>query len=83
MIAETAWEQAVDALRGAEGVVVACHVDPDGDALGSLLGLSGFLRRAGKQVWATWGEPSPEAPPQYAFLPGLDALVPAAAVPPA
>lgn len=81
MIDEAAWDRAVAALTGASEVVVACHVDPDGDALGSLLGLTGFLRRAGKRIWTTWGAPDPHVPPQYAFLPGLDMICRPADVP--
>ena len=81
MIDEAAWDRAVAALGGASEVVVACHIDPDGDALGSLLALAGFLRRAGKRVWATWGAPEPHVPSQYAFLSGLDAVARPADVP--
>jgi phosphoesterase RecJ-like protein len=81
VIEEAVWDRAVTALAGASEVVVACHIDPDGDALGSLLGLAGFLRRRGKRVWMTWGTPSPTVPPQYAFLPGLDAVSPPEDVP--
>ena len=69
MIDKDAWDRAVEVLGGASEVVVACHVDPDGDALGSLLGLGGFLRRSGKRVFLTWGTPGPSVPPRYAFLP--------------
>ena len=81
MIGKDAWDRAVEVLSRASEVVVACHIDPDGDALGSLLGLGGFLRRSGKRVFLTWGTPEPSAPPRYAFLPGLDAVVDPADVP--
>jgi bifunctional oligoribonuclease and PAP phosphatase NrnA len=32
------WDGAIDALEKADEVVALCHVNPDGDALGSLLG---------------------------------------------
>jgi bifunctional oligoribonuclease and PAP phosphatase NrnA len=72
MIDEKEWDRAVEALTGARQVVVACHVFPDGDALGSMLGIGLYLRRLGKQVWMGWGSPQLRVPPQYAFLPGLD-----------
>jgi bifunctional oligoribonuclease and PAP phosphatase NrnA len=81
VIGEAAWERAVAVLAEASEVVVACHVDPDGDALGSLLGLGGFLRRAGKRVILTWGTPGPTPPPKFAFLPGLDVVADPAEVP--
>ena len=51
-------------LRAWEGpIVVLAHVDPDGDALGSVLTMARALRRLGKRVLA------PLAPPRYlAFL---------------
>jgi len=38
-------------LREQNRFVVVSHVDPDGDAIGSSLGLSRALRSLGKQVW--------------------------------
>ncbi|MFP5298345.1 MAG: DHH family phosphoesterase, partial [Actinomycetota bacterium] len=44
------WAPAVEALKRASRVVVACHVNPDGDALGSLLAASLGLRSLGKET---------------------------------
>src|SRR5437870_5994484 len=74
MIDDKEWGRAVEALAGASEVAVACHVFPDGDALGSMLGIGLYLRRLGKQVWMGWGSPQLRVPPQYAFLPGLDLI---------
>jgi phosphoesterase RecJ-like protein len=74
MIDEKEWDRAAEALAGAGQVAVACHVFPDGDALGSLLGMGLFLRRLGKSVWMGWGNAELRVPPQYAFLPGLEHL---------
>ena len=41
---ERDWAAAVALLSGAEEVVLACHVGPDGDALGSMLGFGAALR---------------------------------------
>ncbi|MGH2703839.1 MAG: DHH family phosphoesterase [Actinomycetota bacterium] len=54
--------------------MIACHVHPDGDALGSLLALGHFLGRWGHKVWLTWGSEETKIPPQYAFLPGTDRI---------
>ena len=62
------------ALQEANSIAVACHVSPDGDALGSMIGLGGFLGRLGKQVFMSWGS-AVVVPPQYAFLPGIDRIV--------
>jgi len=74
MIDEKEWARAVDVLTGCTEVAVACHVFPDGDALGSMIGLGHFLRRQGKKVWMGWGSPVLRVPPQFGFLPGLDLL---------
>lgn len=58
-------------LRGARHVTIASHVDPDGDAIGSCLGLSFALDAAGvaNTVLLASGE---TVPATYAFLPGAD-----------
>jgi len=73
---EAVWDEAVGLLRDHDDVALACHVGPDGDALGSLLALALGLRSLGKNVVASWGSEPFEVPPQYAFLPGLDLLSP-------
>lgn len=80
-ITDAVWQEAVDALSGADEVALACHVDPDGDALGSMLALQRCLRSLGIETQASWGTSDADAgnelaiPPQYAFLPGLDELM--------
>jgi len=54
----------------AEGLALACHVCPDGDALGSLLAMHELCRANGKPAVASWSEPF-EVGPHYRFLPGL------------
>jgi bifunctional oligoribonuclease and PAP phosphatase NrnA len=44
------YSQITEAMRGAQRIGIACHIRPDGDALGSVLGLGLSLRLAGKQV---------------------------------
>jgi phosphoesterase RecJ-like protein len=72
---EASLRAAADAVRGAERVALACHVNPDGDALGSMLGLFHVLRAAGYDVIASFPTPFVTAQ-HYRELPGLDALVP-------
>lgn len=67
--------RAADAIRGASGVALACHVNPDGDALGSMLGLLHALRAGGFDVVGSFPSPFAVAP-HYRDLPGLDLLVP-------
>lgn len=49
--------EAAAAVRAASSIVVVGHVGPDGDALGSMLALSLAAREAGKDSWASFGEP--------------------------
>lgn len=72
----TALQAVADALRGATHVMIGAHVDPDGDAVGSCLGLAHALDILG--VPCTLVLASGEAAPStYAFLPGAERFVPA------
>jgi bifunctional oligoribonuclease and PAP phosphatase NrnA len=64
-------------------VVVACHLNPDGDALGSLLGASLGLRKLGAKTLATWSDSDAQPPPAYEWMPGLGHLEPPSRVGPA
>lgn len=75
-VAEEVWAEAVATLDAAGDVALACHLGPDGDALGSLLALALGLRSLGKNVVASWGSDPFRVPPQYAFLPALGLLSP-------
>ncbi|MDQ4143211.1 MAG: bifunctional oligoribonuclease/PAP phosphatase NrnA [Actinomycetota bacterium] len=75
------WDAAVAALKAADEIVIACHVNPDGDALGSLLACSLGLQQLGKKAWPTWGTTDVKVPFSYRFLPGTDALVPPGDIP--
>jgi phosphoesterase RecJ-like protein len=55
-------------------VLLVCHINPDGDALGSMLAFGLGLRRLGfTNIQATFPEPYHLAEP-FRFLPGLDLL---------
>lgn len=73
---EADWSAAVSVLDEADEVALACHVGPDGDALGSMLALGVALRTRGTTVRASWGSERFELPAVYDFLPGADLLVP-------
>jgi phosphoesterase RecJ-like protein len=75
------WDAALDALRKAERIAIACHVNPDGDALGSLFAASIGLRMLGKTTYPTWGTTPAAIPFSYGFLPGVDSIVQPADVP--
>lgn len=50
--AEPQWQAAADAVFAADSLLIAAHIAPDGDAVGSLLGLASSLRLMGKKVTA-------------------------------
>ncbi|MQB00623.1 MAG: bifunctional oligoribonuclease/PAP phosphatase NrnA [Actinobacteria bacterium] len=75
------WDATVKALIDADELTVACHINPDGDALGSVLALTLGLRRLGKAVHPTWGQTPPKVPAQFASMPGADGFVSPADVP--
>jgi len=68
-----AMSRAADAISNASSVALACHVNPDGDALGSMLGLFHVLREAGYDVIASFPTPFVTAD-HYREIPGLDLL---------
>jgi len=70
LIAEDQWREAIGVLQASSSVAVVCHISPDGDALGSMLGLGCFLQRQGKKVWMSWGSADLKTPSQYHFMPG-------------
>ena len=67
------WSRAVGSIEQAEAVCLACHVCPDGDALGSMLAFAQALRTLGKPFTASFGDAF-VAPRILHFLPGLDLL---------
>jgi bifunctional oligoribonuclease and PAP phosphatase NrnA len=71
---EAAYHHAVVALRRATSVVVCGHVRPDGDAIGSTLGMTLALREAGIAAVPTLASRA-EGPSTYAFLPGFGLFV--------
>jgi phosphoesterase RecJ-like protein len=76
VITETAWERAVELLRDVPAVAFACHLGPDGDALGSMLGVGLGLVSQGTRVAASWGqEPFHVPAPFDRLLPGQELLV--------
>jgi phosphoesterase RecJ-like protein len=82
---DTQLDLAVEAIRDADRdgpVLLVCHVNPDGDALGSMLAFGLGLRRLGfTNVQATFPEPYGLAEP-FQFMPGLDLLAAPAEVTP-
>jgi phosphoesterase RecJ-like protein len=59
-------------IRPARRILLVTHVAPDGDAIGSLLGLGRFLRKLGKEPIMACEDPVPEI---YRWLPGSGEVV--------
>ena len=57
----------ISAIRNNERFMVATHVRPDGDAIGSLLAMKLILQRLGKKADAYAQD---RFPPEFEFLPG-------------
>ena len=70
-IAEPQWREAAEAILSANTILIVSHIFPDGDAIGSLLGISQSLRALGKQVT---GAIDGGVPPDLAFLPGAKTI---------
>lgn len=73
MSESAALEEAAKAIESTEELTLACHVGPDGDALGSMLGLGIAAVNAGKRVEASFGSPF-VIPDTFSYLP-TDLLV--------
>jgi phosphoesterase RecJ-like protein len=72
--AELALERAAAAIESASDIALACHVNPDGDALGSMLALHSILESGGHHVVSSFSQPFVVAP-HYRLLPGLERMV--------
>jgi phosphoesterase RecJ-like protein len=67
------WERATHLIREASSILIVTHVKPDGDAIGSMVGLAHALRGMGKQVDTAVDE---GVPGFLKFLPGTDNVYP-------
>jgi phosphoesterase RecJ-like protein len=65
-------EDAVAAIGGATDILLACHVNPDGDTLGSMIALGLAVEQAGKRVTMVSSDGIPQI---LAFLPETDRVL--------
>jgi phosphoesterase RecJ-like protein len=65
----TDWNAAAQAVDAAQTILLVTHIKPDGDAIGSLLGLANALRERGKSVEAAVDD---GVPGFLMFLPGAN-----------
>jgi len=66
------YDPALEVIRRGRRFLTVSHVNPEGDAVGSLLGITLALRGLGKEVVAYLEDPVPET---YGFLPGASTVV--------
>jgi phosphoesterase RecJ-like protein len=66
-------DEIVDLLKQSSKVLLCTHIFPDGDALGSQLGLAQALEAMGKEVYLYCEEPASYL---LNFMPGCDMLIP-------
>ena len=64
----------LSAIKAADNFVICTHINPDGDALGSMLALGRLLRKMGKKVVMTTAE---EVPENFSWLPDICLVIPA------
>ncbi|MFD9127438.1 bifunctional oligoribonuclease/PAP phosphatase NrnA [Kitasatospora sp. NPDC059571] len=75
------WQRVVAAIGRAASIDLICHINPDGDALGSALAAGLALRGLGYEVRVSFGDDPQIVPESLSFLPGQELIVPASAVP--
>ncbi len=68
-IPESAWAEACALVLDAERIVLTTHAGPDGDGIGSMVGLSLALRALGKTTAMVCSDP---VPPDLTFVPHAD-----------
>ncbi|MBK8173374.1 MAG: DHH family phosphoesterase [Sandaracinaceae bacterium] len=61
----------VELIRKGQRFLLSCHTRPDGDAIGSMLGVDALLRSLGKETWMFNVDP---VPPSLHFLPGIERI---------
>ena len=65
-------KQASELIRSVRHPLLICHVSPDGDAVGSLMGLGLALRQMGLVPTMACSDPVPN---RFNYVPGVDAVV--------
>ena len=68
----TYFDAVIERMKQGKRFLVVSHVNPEGDAVGSLLGLTLALRSIGKEAVAYLEDPNPDI---FDFLPGSETIV--------
>jgi phosphoesterase RecJ-like protein len=61
----------VNEIKSASSIIITAHKSPDGDSIGSSLGLYHFIKKLGKEVVICHPDPAPE---YLLFLEGVDTI---------
>jgi len=72
------FSQIAEVIHNAKRIGVACHVRPDGDAIGSIVGFGRSMMLAGKEVYILSED---GMPPNLAFMPATDMVQKSSAAP--
>ena len=72
MTTKPQWQAAADAIDEAQSILVVSHIAPDGDAIGSLLGIAQSLRARGKDITAAIDD---GVPAELRFVPGSESIL--------
>ena len=64
-------EQINSVLKASRRILVASHIDPDGDAIGTQLAFAAYLEKLGKEVFLVR---EGDIPHKYQFLSGVDRI---------
>lgn len=67
------WQKAAEVIKSAQSILVVTHIRPDGDAMGSSLGLGNALKQMGKDVTIAVDLGTPEF---FSWLPHSDTVLP-------
>ncbi len=73
-MAKLNWIEATEAVDQAKSILLVTHMNPDGDAIGSLLGLANALRERGSAVTTLVVDKG--VPGYLRFVPGSDSVQP-------
>lgn len=65
------WVEATQLVQDAKRILIVTHVHPDGDAIGSMMGLANALRQMGKHVDVSVDDGVPKS---LSFIPGSDTI---------
>jgi phosphoesterase RecJ-like protein len=65
-------EQASELIQSADRPLLICHIAPDGDAIGSLIGLGRALQQMGLEPTMACSDP---IPPRFNYIPGVETVV--------